>query len=141
MGMEDLQFAAEEQRLLDHLADASYSAWVKDQQVKSAPDPNALLTVEQVAKRLNITDDQVLAFAHDASLKYIDVGRGDKVPRYRFSTEDVEAFQENRTYRATTSWPSISTKRNRRTTNTTSTSTVVDFTALLDPVTAAKRKK
>ena len=139
MGMEDLLIEAERERLLDYFMDQSLSAYRKEQQVKATPDPDAPLTAEQVAKRLNITVEQVLAFAKDGSLRYIDVSRGTKVPRYRFSPTDVEAFKEQRTHRET---PCLFTvRKSRRSTGTTSMSSVVDFTAALDPVTAAKRKK
>jgi hypothetical protein len=73
---------------------STYSAYRKEQQVKATPDPNVLLTAEQVAQLLTITVDQVLAFTKDGSLRYINGGRGAKVPRYRYSPQDVETFKE-----------------------------------------------
>ncbi len=61
------------------------------------PDSDtALLTLDQAAAYLNITDDQVAAFVADGTLDYINVGRGKKRPRYRFTKQDLDAFIERR---------------------------------------------
>ena len=67
----------------------------------SIPDDHVpeLLTLDQAAAYLNITDEQVAAFIADGTLDYINVGRGKKRPRYRFTKQDLDAFIERRRQR------------------------------------------
>ena len=55
-----------------------------------------LLTIDQAAAYLDITDDQVAAFVQDGELSYINMGRGKKRARYRFTIPDLQAFIEHR---------------------------------------------
>lgn len=48
-----------------------------------------LLDPKEAAARLNITEEQVRAFARDGDLKFINMGRGAKRPRYRFRANAV----------------------------------------------------
>ena len=57
---------------------------------KAAGEPG-LLTIDQAAAYLGITDDQVAAFVQDGELSYINVGRGKKRARYRFTIPDLQA--------------------------------------------------
>ena len=50
--------------------------------VEPANSDDGLLTLDQAAAYLNITDEQVAAFIADGTLDYINVGRGNKRPRY-----------------------------------------------------------
>jgi excisionase family DNA binding protein len=84
-------------------------------------DPDALLTAAEAADLLNVTTEQLLAHADDGTLRFINIGRGTKRPRYRFDPTDITAFkaartQENRpcpsiAKQAPTSFPSTSSSR------------------------------
>ena len=58
-----------------------------------------LLLLDDAAAYLNVTADQVAAFVQDGELDYINVGRGIKRPRYRFTKQDLEEFIERRRQR------------------------------------------
>jgi excisionase family DNA binding protein len=93
-------------------------------------DPDALLTAAQAAARLSITVEQLIAHVEDGGLRYINVGRGKKKPRRRFSESDLEEFKAARSTLEKTSCPSSSRKSPRPTTGTASKSNVVGFSAL-----------
>lgn len=61
------------------------------------PDPNTLLTLDQAATRLNTTANQVKRFIEDGELRFVNVGRGPKRPRYRITNGDLDALVESRT--------------------------------------------
>jgi excisionase family DNA binding protein len=69
--------------------------------VTASRDPQGLLTMTQAATRLNITPDQLKAFVDDGSLRFINVGRGRRRPRYRFTVSDLDAFIASRTTQET----------------------------------------
>jgi excisionase family DNA binding protein len=92
-------------------------------------DPDALLTAAEAAARLSITVEQLIAHVEDGALRYINVGRGKKRPRYRFSPSDLEEFKATRST-LENACPSSSRKNQRPTTGTASKSNVVGFTAL-----------
>ena len=56
----------------------------------------APLTSAEAAARLGITIEQLSAFVHDGELRYVNVGRGTKRPRYRFTEADINEFIDNR---------------------------------------------
>jgi excisionase family DNA binding protein len=97
-----------------------------------------LLTRAEAAKLLRITPEQLAEHVRDGELPYINVGRGVKRPRMRFTELDLAEFIERRKRRCATC-PSIS-RDDRRTTDTTSSSKVIGFMALRDARRAAKQK-
>jgi excisionase family DNA binding protein len=97
-----------------------------------------LLTIDQAAVYLNITDEQVSAFIADGSLDYINVGRGSTRPRIRFTKQDLDAFIDRRRQREA-ACPSTKS-RTRRTTTSTSNSVVVGFVDRRNAQRAAKPK-
>jgi excisionase family DNA binding protein len=102
------------------------------------PDNDGLLTRNQAAAYLNITDEQMAAFIKDGTLDYINVGRGTKRPRYRIAKQDLDAFIERRRQKEV---QCLSTsKRSPRSTTMPSKSVVVGFTALRNAQLARKPK-
>jgi excisionase family DNA binding protein len=93
-------------------------------------DSNALLKPDEAAARLGITVEQLLAHVEDGALRYINVGRGQKKPRYRFSETDLNEFISTRSTLEQRLCPSSSPKRASRITGTASKSNVVGFSAL-----------
>jgi excisionase family DNA binding protein len=85
-----------------------------------------LLDSREAARRLNITPDQLAALVQDGEISYINVGRGRKRPRRRYTEEDIEEFLERRRRRE--ACLSIGT-RDHRSTVSTSRSAVIGFTA------------
>lgn len=55
-----------------------------------------LLTPEQAAARLTITEDHLRALVADGAIGYINVGLGKKRPRRRFTEADIDDFIERR---------------------------------------------
>jgi excisionase family DNA binding protein len=86
---------------------------------------NNLLTPREAAAILRVSLDTLEGYVLDGTLAFVNVGRGTKRPRRRFSLVDIERFIADRTKRLTPS-PSISTPDRR---NTRSPSTVVGFMA------------
>ena len=80
-------------------------------------DAAGLLTIDQAAAYLGITEDQVAGFVQDGELSYINVGRGKKRARYRFTIPDLQAFIEHRRRREV-SCRSTNPKGHRITTST-----------------------
>ena len=99
-----------------------------------------LLDPKDAAARLNITEEQVRAFARDGDLKFINMGRGAKRPRYRFSAADIDELIAKRKG-LETQCRSTNPQNPHRISGTTSRSTVVGFTALRAARLAAKRKR
>jgi hypothetical protein len=50
----------------------------------------------EAAAKLQITIDQLFEFVRLGELRYVNVGRGEKKPRYRFADADLDAFIEQR---------------------------------------------
>jgi excisionase family DNA binding protein len=92
-------------------------------------DPNTLLTPPQAAQHLSVTIEQLLALVHDGTLKGINVSRGRKRGRWRFTRADLDAFKASRIAEVQPC-RFLSPKNPRRTTGTASKSSVVDFSAL-----------
>jgi hypothetical protein len=92
-------------------------------------DPDGLLDAAQAAERLNITIEQLMAHVDDGALRYVNVGRGSKRPRYRFKPADIDEFESNRTTQGRASCRFSKQQSPRRTTGTASTSNVVGFMA------------
>src|SRR5436190_15222911 len=85
-----------------------------------------LLDSKEAARRLRITEDQLGALVQDGEISYINVGRGTKRPRRRYTEEDLAEFLERRRRREACR----STKTNvRRTISSISNTTVIGFSA------------
>lgn len=92
-----------------------------------ANDNSRLLTPEQAALRLNITNDQLSALTKDGEIAYINVGRGKKRPRRRYKEEFINEFEARRTRREV---PCQYTGTSvRRTISTTSNTPAIGFLA------------
>jgi integrase len=110
-------------------------------QIESGPptipsDSNMLLSPDRAAAQMGITVEQLLKFARDGALKSINLGRGEKKPRYRFDPIDIDVFKKARTQEHHPC-PSLSRKNPRHTIGTASRSNVIGFSALR----AARRAK
>jgi len=109
---------------------------------RKAPErpPDGLLTPAEAAARLRITEEQLSAFVRDGELRYVNMGRGTKRPRYRFTEADICELIEKRKEQ---DFQCLSSNRKspHRTTGTTSKSVVVGFMDRRAAQIAAKRKK
>jgi excisionase family DNA binding protein len=101
---------------------------------------NALLLPAEAARRLRITLDQLFAFVRDGELRYVNVGRGTKRPRYRFTDGDINEWIEERK-ELEAPCPSTNRKNRHLTGGTTSKSVVNGFMARRAAQIAAKPKK
>ena len=91
------------------------------------PTPDGLLLPPQAADKLNVTIEQLMGFVRDGELRYVNLGRGSKRPRYAFTDTDINDLIEKRQTREA---PCPSTGRQiRRSGNPTSGSKVIGFTA------------
>jgi hypothetical protein len=88
-----------------------------------------LLTAAQAAGDLNITVEQLLQHVKDGALRYINVGRGRKRPRYRFEPSDLDAFKAARTTLEQQPCPSSSRRSPHPISGSVSKSNVVGFSA------------
>jgi hypothetical protein len=102
----------------------------KRKRIEVTRDPNALLTAAQVAARLAITVEQLMAHVGDGAIRSINIGRGKKKPRYRFDPADIDAFKTSRRTLEQSQCPSSSRKSPRHTIGSASKSNVVGFSAL-----------
>ena len=121
------------------IAAAANSALTQKLDVAPKPKREAkLLTLDDAAQHLNVTSDQVTAFVQDGELRYINVGRGKKRPRMRFTVADLDEFIEARRRRDV----ACQSTRNptHRSTTSTSKSEVIGFTALRAARLAGTRK-
>lgn len=99
-----------------------------------------LLTLAQAAAYLNITDEQLAAFVQDGTLDYINVGRGSKRPRIRFTKQDLDAFIDRRRQKEVrVPCPSTRSQTHRSITST-SNSKVIGFAARRAAQLAARPK-
>jgi len=85
-----------------------------------------LRTPKEQAARLKITVEQLAALTADGEIGYINVGRGKKRPRRRYTPEDEQEFLDRRRRREVCLSTSISAPRN---TNSISKSKVIGFMA------------
>ena len=65
--------------------------------ITRAPDPMPMLTVNQVAKRLQVDAEVVRGWCRSGALRCVNVGRGKLKPRYRVTPEALEEFVRART--------------------------------------------
>jgi excisionase family DNA binding protein len=102
--------------------------------------PRLLLTTAEAADRLGITVEKLLAFVHDGQLRGINMGRGSKRPRYKFTEADISELIEKRKTQEVPC-PSTNPKSPRRISGLTSKSVVVGFMDRRAAQIAAKRKR
>jgi excisionase family DNA binding protein len=127
-----------EPKASDHMRRLADLAARFDDDAEPVKPAAELLTVDQAAAYLGITDDQVAAFVRDGSLDYINVGRGTKRPRIRFTKPDLDGFIDRRRQKEVVC---LSTKRKtRRSITSTSNSVVVGFVDRRNAQRAAKPK-
>jgi excisionase family DNA binding protein len=94
--LEHARYACEE---FEQDADAYEAEQREDERRERKPipdDPNGLLTLAQAAAHLGTTIDQVRAHVADGALRFVNIGRGRKRPRYRFEHTDLDAFKASR---------------------------------------------
>src|SRR6266849_5594312 len=96
--------------------------------VRSSIPNDGLRTPTEAAARLQISAKQLRAFVRSGELRYVNVGRGSKKPRIRFTDADLTEFIAARTRRNNPPCPSTNL-RTRRITSLTSNSEVIGFQA------------
>jgi excisionase family DNA binding protein len=74
----------------------SLEDWPHLAPVAMPDDPDALLTARQAAQHLSVTVEQLLALVHDGTMRGINVSRGRKRGRWRFTRADLDAFKASR---------------------------------------------
>jgi hypothetical protein len=102
---------------------------------------DGLPDVAAVAVRLNVTKEKVRTFARDGELKFINVGHGEKRPRYRFTDSDIAELIEKRRQQETLQCPSLKPKSPHPISGTGSKSIVVGFMEARAARLARKPKK
>jgi excisionase family DNA binding protein len=86
-----------------------------------------LFDLKEAAKKLYISEEQARGLVQDGELQFINVGRGKKRPRMRFTEADLDDLIERRRRK---SEPCLFTNRkSHRFTSTTSKPAVIGFTA------------
>ncbi|TPQ33622.1 hypothetical protein C2U70_18975 [Bradyrhizobium guangdongense] len=98
-----------------------------------------LLDIKETARRLNTSPEHVRGLVEDGRLRFVNIGRGAKRPRYRFTDIDVADFIESNR-RLEEAPCQFSRSRGVRTTNSISSSVGVGFTAQRN-ARVAKRQK
>ena len=98
-----------------------------------------LRTPQEAAAKLRCSVKTLRMHVRSGALKYVNIGRGTKRPRYRFADADLADFILNQTRR--NAHPCLSTgQRARRSTSSISCGEVIAFTALQSERAAAKPK-
>ena len=97
-----------------------------------------LRTPKQAAELLQTSVAQVIGLVRGGELKYVNIGRGKKKPRIRFTDDDLDELIERRKRREGCLSTSL---QNRRIGNTTSKSEVIAFSALPRPGRSETLKK
>lgn len=87
-----------------------------------------LFDLKQAARKLGISEDQTRGLVQDGELQFINVGRGKKRPRMRFTEADLDDLIERRRRKSNPLCQSTN-RRNHRIGNTTSRPEVIGFTA------------
>src|SRR6266702_3328201 len=108
--------------------------------VRSSIPNDGLRTPTEAAARLQISAKQLRAFVRSGELRYVNVGRGSKKPRIRFTDADLTEFIAARTRRNNPPCSSTS-RRTRPTTNMSSNGEVIGFTARRNAKADAKPKR
>ena len=110
---------------------------------------NRLLTLKEAAERMAISEKHLLAFVKNGSIPFLNVGLGGVRPSYRFRPEALDAWERQREQWQESAKQGCSSVKERRSSNTTSASQVLDFAALRaaqkgekpKPLSARKRRK
>jgi excisionase family DNA binding protein len=133
---------AEQQALIDagYTREDDYGPVVTHRRRQQRAVIAGLRTAVEAAEWLGITPEQVSAFVRDGELRYINMGRGAKRPRYRFAEADLNELIEKRKEQGVQCLFSNRASP-RHTGGTTSSSLVVGFTALREAQIAAKLKR
>src|SRR6266851_3828217 len=108
--------------------------------VRSSIPNDGLRTPTEAAARLRISAKQLRAFVRSGELRYVNVGRGSKKPRIRFTDADLTEFIAARTQRNNPPCPSTNL-RTRRIISLTSNSEVIGFQARRNARAAEKPKR
>lgn len=97
-----------------------------------------LLTPKEAAERLHVSTKTLMGFVDDGNLQYRNMGRGKIKRRIAFTEADIDAFIASRAQRDV---PCRSTRpKSPRSTNMTSNSKIVGFTALQNARLAEKQR-
>jgi hypothetical protein len=111
----------------------------KPPRVPTPRPPDGLRTMAEGAAKLRCSIKTFNGHVAAGRLKYVLVGHGTKRQRRMFTDADLDEFITNQTRKDV---PCPSTARSaRRTGTSTSSGTVIDFTAPRKPPTSAKPKK
>jgi excisionase family DNA binding protein len=95
--------------------------------IQEAPPDAKLFDLKRAARKLGISEDQTRGLIEDGELQFINLGRGKKRPRMRFTDADLDELIERRRGKIT---PCLSTnRRNHRIGNSTSKPEVIGFMA------------
>jgi excisionase family DNA binding protein len=106
-----------------------------------SPSPDSLLTEEQAANRLGCSVKTLRSHAAAGDLRYVQVGRGSKRIRRKFTIADIDAFVASQTRtEVPQSCPSAKTTV-RRIGGSTSNIVAIGFSAQPKPQPGAKRKR
>lgn len=103
--------------------------------------PGALPDIVEAARRLNVTEEKIRTFVRAGALRFINVGHGTKRPRYRFTDADLQDFIDSRKQQDIPQCQFSKPQSPRRISGTTSSSTVIGFTALRAARLARKPRK
>jgi len=106
---------------------------------RKLPPPNGLLTRAQAATKLNCSLRTLDGHVASGTLRYVNIGHGEKRPRRMFTDADLDEFIANQT-RKDVPCPSAATGA-RHTGPTTSKSTVIGFMEAQRRRRDAKRKR
>jgi hypothetical protein len=106
---------------------------------RKPPALGGLHDIKSAAAKLNITEGALRAFVRDHDIKFINVGRGSKRPRYRFSDADLQEFIDKRSQESPPCQFS-NPKNPGRSSGTASKSVVTGFMARRSAQLAAKLK-
>jgi hypothetical protein len=96
---------------------------------RKPPAPGGLYDVRAACDRLSVTEDKLRAFVMSGQLKFINVGHGEKKPRYRFAEGDLQEMISKLTSQESPPCPSSKPKRASRSSGLISNSVVVGFMA------------
>jgi excisionase family DNA binding protein len=118
-----------------------------DELVEPAPQPalppspaDGLKTPARAARRLGVSNRTLRGLVTSGELRYVNVGRGKQREKMMFTDSDLDDLIATRTRQKAQQCQSIS-PRARRTTTSTSSGEVLDFTARQKGQTGGKRKR
>jgi excisionase family DNA binding protein len=102
-----------------------------------------LMSPHEAAKMIGVSVKTLLGYVHDGRISYVNIGRGDRRPRYAFADCDIAEFEQaGRRRNAARAIPCQSTSRKAvRSTSSISSAEVIAFTAQQSVGLGAKRKR